>query len=1293
MTKLHEWQAFARSTGLRGWSRLKKDDLVDFLIENLWWGGGKAGGEAGGKGSGPRMNKAATLRIRKHRKKNPLDEKNPAIDVPVLVPEKRLVSPKAIPKVIEQNLETVVDWLNWLENVEDDHWKKEVDPAVEKLKKEIEKLWEKQLVVEEGKSALKNFAKQFFIRGDDSVLPQDFLLKARGHVVKLLQENPHTKVKCVLNCKMSRMIGDEEIVDEPFFHSLQKKNLGTNFEIVVEMENEMIENLENFNRGGSNWVFEEVLFLEIHFARWNPLRGCSWIALPPALQKKKALINMKNEDDMCFKWCLARACNPTSIHPERITPQLREQAEELNWEGCKFPMAVNKIKLFESRNPHISVNCFGWNGSVFPLKIVREEKEIHVDLLLLKKEFKSHFVLVKSFSRFLSSQVCRNGQRFFCKRCLNSFPRAESLEKHQALCGEFEATKIEVPGGICSFRNFSKMMHLPVVGYADFESILKPISGKKGTEGTTGGGKAGTVKTHEHIPCGFAFHLVSPFLQMEPVVKRAKDETEKLPQEFVRELISSVKKAHLSLPNKKMFPLTDEKWKTFREARVCWLCRKEFGDGNLRKVRDHCHFSGRFRGAAHSLCNFKFQRPKFTPVFFHNLQNYDAHLFVRALGTLDEVLSVTCIPNNEEKYISFSLKFELKKERKEVAEGEWKEFVVKHEIRFLDSFKFTLAGLSSLVENLPKEELKETVRFFGEKSELVSRKGVYPYEFMDGFEKFEKRQLPKKTSFFSRLNQERVTDENYQRAQRVWEEFEIKNMGEFHDLYLKTDVLLLADVMESFRKLCEKHYELDPAHFFTTPGLAWDAMLKMTQVELELLGDVDQLLMIEKGIRGGNSNVFKRFAKANNKFMKNFDETQTSKFLVYLDANNLYGWAMSQPLPVGDFAWMTEEELQNWERFVKEEGKGCILEVDLLNPRELHDLHNDFPLAPEILELGKVQKLTQNLRDKKEMVLHGRNLEQVLSLGMKLKSIKRGIKFKERPFMKCYIDKNTELRAKGKTKFEKEFFKLMNNSVFGKTMENLRKRVSIELVKDADRAEKLVMKPNFADLKIFDEFLIAIKMKKTRVVMNKPIFAGMTILDLSKLLMFNFHYRYVKKKWKNVSVLYTDTDSLVLLIETEDFFADIAADVKEWFDTNDFSPEHPAVLKSEMPIVPENKKKIGLMKDECCGAVMTEFVALKPKLYSFLTEEDEKIREKQKAKGVKKCIIKKSLRHENFVKCLNTGQSQMRKQSFFRSREHHLFTENMTKLALNPRDDKRVVLENGIDTLALGHWRVEKLCS
>ena len=197
--------------------------------------------------------------------------------------------------------------------------------------------------------------------------------------------------------------------------------------------------------------------------------------------------------------------------------------------------------------------------------------------------------------------------------------------------------------------------------------------------------------------------------------------------------------------------------------------------------------------------------------------------------------------------------------------------------------------------------------------------------------------------------------------------------------------------------------------------------------------------MIEKGTRGGNANAFKRFAKANNKYLKDFNPDQDCRFLVYLDANNLYGWAMSQPLPVGEFKWMSAADLQNWENFVNREGIGCILEVDLIYPKELHDDHNDFPLAPEILELGGVEKLTQNLRDKEGMVLHGKNLQLYLSLGMKLKTIRRGISFKEEPFMKCYIDKNTALRAKGKNAFEKDFFKLMNNSVFGKTMENLRK--------------------------------------------------------------------------------------------------------------------------------------------------------------------------------------------------------------------------------------------------------------
>ena len=931
-------------------------------------------------------------------------------------------------------------------------------------------------------------------------------------------------------------------------------------------------------------------------------------------------------------------------------------------------MPLEKIKFFEKRN-NLSVNVYEWNGHASPLIVTKEEKPFHIDLVFLTKDDQAHFALVKSFSRFASSGKGKN-KRYFCKRCLNSFPRVESLEKHKKNCEEFSAAKIELPGGKCCFKNWERMMHVPVVVYADFESILKPLREKN--------------KTHEHIPCGFCFHLVSPFLQMDPVLKRAENETNQLPQDFIRELISRVKQAHLSLPKKEMNPLSSKEWKKFHESKVCWLCRGKFGEKGLSKVRDHCHYTGKFRGAAHQSCNLQFQRPKFTPVFFHNLQNYDAHLFVRALGLMDEVLSISCIPNNDEKYISFSLKFELNRFMKWDPKTEkWKEIIVKHEIRFLDSFKFTLAGLEGLVKNLSREDLKETSRFFGEKIDLVSRKGVYPYEFMDDFEKFKKQSLPKKTSFFSRLKQEKISDEDFFHAQKVWEEFELKNMGDYHDLYLKTDVLLLADVLENFRNLCEKHYELDPAHFYTVPGLSWDAMRKITGIKLDLFeeGQIDMLLMIEKGIRGGISNVFKKYAKANNRFMKNFDPTEKISFIVYLDANNLYGWAMSKPLPVGEFEWMSESELQNWEKFVEEEGKGCILEVDLIYPEELHEFHNDFPLAPEKMILEKkVEKLTQNLRDKTAMVLHGKNLALYLSLGMKLKKVRRGLKFAEKDFMKKYIELNTALRSQAKNEFEKNFFKLMNNSVFGKTMENVRNRVTIELVKDAERAAKLVNKPDFEELKIFDEFLIAVKRRTTKVWMNKPVYVGMSILDLSKTLMFSFQYEFVKKKWEKVEVLYTDTDSLVLFVETDDFFADISGDVAEWFDTNEFPKDHPAVLEG-LPIVPRNKKKIGMMKDECGGKILTEWVGLRPKLYSFLTEEGEK----QKAKGLTKSMKNKSLRHENFLKCLRTGESQSRKQCLFRSRDHHIFTENMVKVALSCDDDKRIILGNGIDTLSLGH--------
>ena len=231
----------------------------------------------------------------------------------------------------------------------------------------------------------------------------------------------------------------------------------------------------------------------------------------------------------------------------------------------------------------------------------------------------------------------------------------------------------------------------------------------------------------------------------------------------------------------------------------------------------------------------------------------------------------------------------------------------------------------------------------------MTRKGVYPYDFMDSFEKFDQTELPTKDQFYSILNNQHISNEDYQHVKNVWNAFKCKNLGQYHNLYLGSDVLLLADVFESFRKTCLEYYKLDPCHYFTSPGLSWDAMLKMTNIKLELMTDIDMFQFIEKGMRGGISYISNRFGKANNKYMKEYDEKAPSKYIMYLDANNLYGWAMSQYLPTGNFKWLSKKKIDKSDlaKYRDDSKRGLILEVDLEYNKELHDSHNEYPLASE----------------------------------------------------------------------------------------------------------------------------------------------------------------------------------------------------------------------------------------------------------------------------------------------------------------------------------------------------------
>ena len=596
-----------------------------------------------------------------------------------------------------------------------------------------------------------------------------------NHIKNIIESKKGLKVVETLKVTFTKMSGGEIIHKSAYFNS-KPQTIINNTEIFgsLQLSEQQILNLVAvWISEGSGWTVESVDNHYINVVQYEPMKSSSYIELPQELRNSaKGLINMKNEDNKCFRWCHIRHLNPQNKDQQRIKKVDKEYVKNLDYSEIEFPVTTKHYNKIEKQN-EININVFGYeNKQPYPIYVSKEKYEDHMELLLITENENKHYVLIKDFNRFMFHKTKHEHRKHFCVHCLQCFSSEIVLNNHKDNCivvNGTQAVKMPEKGkNILQFDNFHKQQQVPFVIYADFEAITEKISNCQPDDN-----QSYTNAYQKHIDCGYGYKVVCCYddkYSKPLIIYRG----EKAVYGFLEDMLKEVKycKKVMKKEFNKPLKMTKDDENKFKKAEECHICNKKYTDEDT-KVRDHCHITGKYRGSAHQECNLKLrvnpERLKI-PVIFHNLRGYDSHFIMQEIGEIVKnntytkkngekcQMNINAIPNNMEKYMAFMLG---------------------NHLTFIDSFQFMSSSLEKLVCNLPKETLKYTSqRFKGDKFDLMIRKGVYPYDYMDSFKKFEDTVLPTKDQFYSLLNDEHISDEDYQHAKNVWKMFSMKNMGE-----------------------------------------------------------------------------------------------------------------------------------------------------------------------------------------------------------------------------------------------------------------------------------------------------------------------------------------------------------------------------------------------------------------------------------------------------------------------------------------------------------------------------------
>ena len=1114
----------------------------------------------------------------------------------------------------------------------------------------------------------------------------------------------------------------------------------------LSARDQIVEDWNTWLRNGSDWHLERVQTLILKTVRYNPA-GASWFPLPKQVNSQ-AILNIRNKCLNCFEY----SCLGSILYDEEESKEIGIKkykrsmsnpgfykdfiGKRLNMQRASKPMQIEDISNFESDNPDLSINVWLLESGEYEIKplycsLKTSSGKKTINLLLIQKETMSHYCTIINLGLLLKTSgyskyaVWRHPSPLCSKEFKLNEMSSSERKKHMKECVEHHGSinnnpkqEMVIPFGekaFVKFMNYSQTIKANVMFYADFETMniplqtAQPPQKKSKTNSTENQEKSYSWKKTVNEAYSFALITVAEGeYEVDPIVYRGEDAG----AVFIDTVLEQAERAiNYFKENSKPLQMGKEEEERFQKENTCHLCEETIYDED-DKVRNHDHVTGKFLGACHNRCNLSYKQNYKVSVALHNLKGFDQNCILKSIKKRHPDPQV--IGQTLEKYISFSI----------------------GRVVFKDTFQFLANSLSNLTENLKadkersleenfsitlkyfnkrwKKELEEKGRNIDEAFKMITSKLIFPYRYIDSFEKFEETEIPSQEKFFNDLSEESVSDELYANFKRLWFLFDLKNIGELSDLYVAVDTALLADIFENLRRVSFSTIGLDPAHSFTAAGLSWSGALKVGKLKIEIPQSKEIHDFIDNNLRGGVAQGSIPYSKANNPLLKDYDSTKPISYIYFFDCNGLYARAMEEKLPYNDWV-KVDVHSEDWLNIQTDGEHGYWLEVDLSYPSNLHDAHDGFPLCPEHYQVNfnelsnyqlslanrynlketKIKKLMTTFHDKNKIGLHIRLLQFYCKFGLELTKVHRVFKFRQANFLKKYMDMCHWFKTSSDSAVMRQFGKLLANSLYGKLCEDVKKQREIKLTTKDKVAQKIVKSPYVKSFDIFDDSKIfAFEMIKKKVLLNKPRFVGATILELSKYLVYDWYYNEIvplfQKIDTNIKISYQggDTDSICLKISNVPKNVDVQKILREqgahWFDSSNYPKEHPSFSLI-------NKNKNGCWKDECEGIPIKESVFLRSKLYS-IEREDEKT--KQAGKGILGVVRKKKLTHKDYVNCLFEETINYNKGHKIQTERHNIYLVETQKVSLSPFNDKIWLTRNEelneFITHSFGHYKLKQ---